>query len=216
MVMKEKRSKLAMPNKFNKNARIFVSPFILITSFYTSVPEHILAFKNLFGDILNSRLRPFLFKFKLSPTMNNNKSYSDKLKDPRWQKKRLEILQRDNWACVSCGSEDVTLHVHHKVYEKNQEPWDIDSSLLITLCEDCHESETSSMPEYSALFIDTFKRSPFLADDLRELASGINQIKLQHLHNVVASAYAFAFKDNEMQALIIEMYAEYLKSKRNS
>ena len=28
-------------------------------------------------------------------------SYSDKLKDPRWQRKRLEIFERDNWTSVT-------------------------------------------------------------------------------------------------------------------
>jgi hypothetical protein len=71
----------------------------------------------------------------------NNKSYSEKLKDPRWQKKRLEILQRDNWACTSCGGTKVTLHVHHKYYTYGKEPWEYGNEVLITLCEHCHEAE---------------------------------------------------------------------------
>jgi len=31
-------------------------------------------------------------------------SYADKLKDPRWQRKRLEILQREDFNCEACGS----------------------------------------------------------------------------------------------------------------
>jgi len=63
-------------------------------------------------------------------------TYSEKLLDPRWQKKRLEILQRDNFTCSCCGDTKETLHVHHVKY--NGEPWDIDSSLLITFCATCH------------------------------------------------------------------------------
>lgn len=66
-------------------------------------------------------------------------TYSEKLKDPRWQKKRLEILQRDNWACTFCGDKNSTLHVHHQLYEKGKEPWDASEWVLITLCENCHE-----------------------------------------------------------------------------
>lgn len=62
--------------------------------------------------------------------------YTEKLKDPRWQRKRLEILQRDNFSCTCCGDNKSTLHVHHVKY--NGEPWEVDSSLLITLCSECH------------------------------------------------------------------------------
>jgi len=65
-------------------------------------------------------------------------TYSEKLKDPRWQKKRLQILERDAWVCSECYSGVKTLHVHHKYYTPNTEPWDYDESALTTLCEDCH------------------------------------------------------------------------------
>lgn len=42
--------------------------------------------------------------------------YSEKLKDPRWQKKRLEILNRDEFACRFCGDNKSTLNVHHISY----------------------------------------------------------------------------------------------------
>lgn len=31
--------------------------------------------------------------------------YKEKLKDPRWQKKRLQIFERDDWCCQKCGDE---------------------------------------------------------------------------------------------------------------
>ena len=65
-------------------------------------------------------------------------TYSDLLKDPRWQKKRLEILNRDNWTCQECGDTEETLHVHHKSY-KGSDPWDTPDSDLITYCQSCHE-----------------------------------------------------------------------------
>lgn len=67
--------------------------------------------------------------------------YSDKLKDPRWQKKRLEIFERDNWACVLCCDHESTLNVHHVEYIKNKEPWDYDDKYLWTLCNKCHDIE---------------------------------------------------------------------------
>ena len=67
--------------------------------------------------------------------------YSDKLKNPQWQKKRLEILQRDEWTCRWCGEKEVSLHVHHVKYKKGKQPWESDNNDLITVCEYCHESE---------------------------------------------------------------------------
>lgn len=65
-------------------------------------------------------------------------SYSDKLKDPRWQKKRLEILQRDGFTCLACHSQSKTLHVHHCYYVGRRDPWDYPDASLLTFCEKCH------------------------------------------------------------------------------
>ena len=67
--------------------------------------------------------------------------YKNLLKDPRWQKKRLEILDRDGWQCRCCFEDKETLHVHHISYEKDKKPWEYHDSTLITLCEQCHEYE---------------------------------------------------------------------------
>ncbi len=64
--------------------------------------------------------------------------YSEKLKDPRWQKKRLEIFERDGWKCMSCGAKEKTLNVHHIFYLPKIDPWEIPLGYLITFCEDCH------------------------------------------------------------------------------
>jgi len=63
-------------------------------------------------------------------------TYSEKLKYPRWQKKRLEILNRDNWTCQLCGDTETEFHVHHKKYTK--EPWDAPEEDLISYCKHCH------------------------------------------------------------------------------
>jgi len=70
-------------------------------------------------------------------------SYQRKLKDPRWQKKRLEVMQRDKWKCRACGDEEETLNVHHRYYMPGYEPWEYEDSVLVTLCEPCHEVETN-------------------------------------------------------------------------
>jgi hypothetical protein len=67
------------------------------------------------------------------------KSYSELLRDPRWQKTRLKIMERDKFQCQRCGSAEKTLNVHHKKYIKNRAPWDYTDDFLVTLCEDCHK-----------------------------------------------------------------------------
>lgn len=67
------------------------------------------------------------------------KNYSDKLKNPKWQKKRLEVFDRDKFSCKLCGDKETTLNVHHKKYIQGREPWEYENSELITLCEDCHK-----------------------------------------------------------------------------
>lgn len=71
----------------------------------------------------------------------SNKSYISLLKDPKWQKKKNSILDRDNYTCQFCGAKDKTLHVHHLYYSENKSPWEYEDDSLITLCEDCHEAE---------------------------------------------------------------------------
>lgn len=63
-------------------------------------------------------------------------TYAEKLKDPRWQKKRLEVLQRDDFTCKLCWDSKTTLHVHHKSY--HGDPWETPSEELVTYCEYCH------------------------------------------------------------------------------
>lgn len=79
------------------------------------------------------------------------KTYAEKLKDPRWQRKRLEIFQRDGFMCMSCTSEGETLHVHHRYYEKGLDPWDYTNEALVTLCEGCHERVTKLMSRLGAV-----------------------------------------------------------------
>jgi hypothetical protein len=73
------------------------------------------------------------------------KSYFEKLKDPRWQRRRLEVLELNSWSCENCGETSKTLHVHHGYYENGKEPWEYDDLSLHVVCEDCHENSTNRM-----------------------------------------------------------------------
>ncbi len=65
-------------------------------------------------------------------------TYSQKLKDPRWQKKRLEVMEMAEWKCYSCGGSERPLHVHHVNYFKGLDPWDYENDNLRSLCDLCH------------------------------------------------------------------------------
>lgn len=68
-------------------------------------------------------------------------SYSEKLRDPRWQRKRLEILSRADFKCERCSDDTVCLHVHHREYRPNADPWDYSNDELQCVCENCHSKE---------------------------------------------------------------------------
>ena len=84
--------------------------------------------------------------------MEKKKTYSELLRSPKWQKKRLEIMQRDDFTCQYCGSEDKELQVHHRVYRNGAKPWEYDNSELITLCSHCHEIETEEKSQHYETF----------------------------------------------------------------
>ena len=73
--------------------------------------------------------------------MLKRQSYSDKLRDPRWQRRRLEVFEAAGWKCERCGDKGSTLHAHHKFYMKDWEPWEYAREALLALCEACHHEE---------------------------------------------------------------------------
>lgn len=81
-------------------------------------------------------------------------TYREKLLDPRWQRKRLDILKRDQFTCKHCGCTTKTLHVHHLFYLKFKDPWDYEDVYLITLCFKCHEAEEKAKEEVYKLLHD--------------------------------------------------------------
>ncbi len=74
-------------------------------------------------------------------------SYAELLRDPRWQRKRLEVMERDEFQCQECGSGTRTLNVHHTYYAKGRKPWEYEADALRTLCEECHKRLTDLLAE---------------------------------------------------------------------
>jgi hypothetical protein len=74
------------------------------------------------------------------PASRTESAYSKSLRDPRWQKKRLEILQARGWKCEECGDKTKELQVHHGYYDRMLKPWEYEDSTMRVMCETCHDS----------------------------------------------------------------------------
>lgn len=97
------------------------------------------------------------------------KSYLEKLKDPRWQKLRLQVFERDDFRCTNCYSDTKTLNVHH-IHYKGNNPWETPINLLTTLCESCHEAETIALKKAEKSLIKELKSIGFMAKDIELLS----------------------------------------------
>src|SRR6266436_2180757 len=100
-------------------------------------------------------------------------AYAQKLRDPRWQKKRLEIMQRDEFVCTACGDTESTLNVHHRFYQNGKDPWDYPDWSLVTLCESCHLEETESLKTERPLVIEAMSRCGAKSSDFNDIASSL-------------------------------------------
>jgi hypothetical protein len=106
-------------------------------------------------------------------------AYADKLRDPRWQKLRLEVMERDQWMCNICINSTSTLHVHHRYYLPDKEPWEYPLDALATLCERCHELEAHARRRAEEQrLLHALKVAGFYIDDVARMADAFS-----HVHN---------------------------------
>lgn len=134
-------------------------------------------------------------------------SYQRKLQNPKWQRKRLLIMQRDKFRCVYCDSDEKELQVHHERYIPDREPWEYPDELLITLCHACHEKKhkpepktLSENPEVVSLsvavtdFIVEFYNDKISNDELLGCINNIQEPKL-----TVLNAFHLALKSDKLR-----------------
>jgi 5-methylcytosine-specific restriction endonuclease McrA len=75
---------------------------------------------------------------------NASLKYAEMLRTTQWLERRKQIIKRDNYRCLNCGS-SYGLEVHHRQYHKikrtgeNRKPWAYTDHNLITLCSRCHQ-----------------------------------------------------------------------------
>lgn len=90
--------------------------------------------------------------------------FSVQYKDPRWQRKRLEVLSFYEFKCMECGSTESQLHVHHPYYIKGKMIWDYEGHDLQCLCGRCHkESHAIDSLIKDVMSVLTLKHKRFIA-----------------------------------------------------
>lgn len=87
--------------------------------------------------------------------------YAQKLRDPRWQKRRLEILEAAQWKCEDCENDGSELQIHHCCYIKGREPWEYTRNSLMALCDRCHQERQQVEAEAKSAFSVLLRFSPF-------------------------------------------------------
>jgi hypothetical protein len=140
-------------------------------------------------------------------------TYAEKLKDPRWQKKRLEIMQRDEFMCRVCQDDESTLNVHHYYYKSGIEPWEYDNNDLITLCESCHNAEKDERKEYEKTIIEILKYRGVLANEVQDLMIILNTTPLKLHCELDISALKWWLRSEENINFMINKFLDYLKEK---
>lgn len=139
-------------------------------------------------------------------------NYKQKLLDPRWQRRRLQILQRDDFRCTSCGNADDTLHVHHFAYGVN--PWDVDDKHLTTLCSQCHEYEHKHREQAEKVLLSAIRKAGFLAGSLDCMAEGFEEMQPFHAEEVMASVFKWFLQEPQIMNRLCDMFFEHLSEKQ--
>lgn len=129
-----------------------------------------------------------------------------------WQRKRLEVLDRDEFRCRWCGDATSTLHVHHVEYEAGKEPWDYVNELLITLCEHCHESESrdGARGDYERALLSALRKGLFPADEVFDIAEMFHDSQIEDFtpnnrrwRRRLLMALGWVLRDRELQECLI-------------
>lgn len=138
-------------------------------------------------------------------------SYTEQLKNPKWQKKRLEILQRDNFTCQYCNDTNSQLNVHHLIYETKY-AWEADNAILITLCDKCHKRYHDVYKDVEPKILNSLKKKlkdPFIIKCAVELFSDF-----KNLNDLIYCLWELRDREKEVLKNLCEIESSYdLKTK---
>ena len=136
--------------------------------------------------------------------------YQEKLQDPRWQKKRLQVFERDEFTCRGCCDDEGSLHVHHLYYLPETEPWDYSLDALLTLCKPCHEQEGPARRAAEGRLLASLKKAGWMARDLDYISNALKNIKPNDQTDVLVGATGY-FIANDPDWLITRYLARIHK-----
>jgi len=141
--------------------------------------------------------------------------YAEKLRDPRWQKLRLQIFERDRWTCQHCYrkmEEAGNLQVHHKyrLYPP-VDPWEYPTGALITYCEKCHLKDEQDRGQAENALIWALKRRGLHSDVLRSFAADLERmIVINDDPQLIFYAMMGVLTDKDLQKQAIETFYDYI------
>ncbi len=140
-------------------------------------------------------------------------TYVEKLKDPKWQKRRLDIMGRDKFTCQRCLSEDQMLVVHHLSYKGD--PWEATDEMLITLCEDCHNEEHEAKKKLGKASEICASANILNLDLLYLLDEMLARGAIKNIDFLNSSFIAFALTDLSCMTFIRNRYFDRFTSNEN-
>ena len=147
------------------------------------------------------------------------KDYKSQYMHPKWQKRRLEMLEAAGFMCQCCESTEDTLHVHHKRYIKGRDIWDYDDDQLEVLCADCHKYEHFQKDELANLLekLDSSQMADVICivAGMLEYSGGIEESQLKNWRSLSVVAvdagfiaasllYDRGYKDAELIASVFK------------
>ena len=103
--------------------------------------------------------------------------FADQYDDPRWQKKRLEILKRENYICQHCKKQKNELRAHHTYYNYNKKIWEYENESLLCLCQRCHSNLHN--------FLNQSKTHGLVTRNVENLTRNFKEIKNSDIINVL-------------------------------
>lgn len=120
------------------------------------------------------------------------KTYSEKLKDPKWEEFRQRAFDRYGRRCTECGEDShygEHHHVHHKRYIRDREPWQYDLDDVTVLCKMCHNEIHDAEQD----FRDLIRQSrPNVAFHFQYLAQCLSEIDEYDVVSVLSRAKVHA------------------------
>lgn len=139
------------------------------------------------------------------------------LRDPRWQKARLETMQRAGFACERCGDKETTLNVHHKNYKRDHAPWEYELNNFVCLCRDCHEEihaqkeMINNLLPYVSADVDEFMSGLAASQENRKYIGSLHQRKFTYnfSFNMGVLFYVLEIRTN---AFFIEKLSQFLEN----